>query len=114
MQAWILYQMRFVLTAEMIGALSTFGGLPGSLAHLSVVLTMETTDSVAVAMVYGRLVKQHLEENARARSETTIRAGTPIPSWSLKMPLFGSNHPLSSPPRPHPPKAAQNAAKNPR
>ena len=74
-QAWMLYQMRLLLTAELMGALSTFGGLPADLAHLSIVLNLATTDSVAVAMVYGRLVKQNLEENARARSEATLGGG---------------------------------------
>ena len=74
-QASVLYQLRFLLTAEILGALSTFGGFPASLAHLSIVLNMATTDSAAVAMVYDRLVKQHLEEKARDRAETTIGGG---------------------------------------
>ena len=75
LQAWLLYQLRFLITAELLGALATFGGLPASLAHLAIVLNLATTDSVAVAMVYDRLVKQHLEEKARARAETTLGEG---------------------------------------
>ena len=45
------------------------------MVHLAIVLNLATTDSVAVAMVYDRLVKQHLEEKARARAETTLGGG---------------------------------------
>ena len=74
-QAWAMYQLRFLLTAEMIGVLPYFGGFPASLSHLAIVLNMDTTDSVAVAMVYGRLAKQNLEEKARDRAETTLDGG---------------------------------------
>ena len=74
-QAWLLYQLRFLLTAELLGALSTFGGLAASCSHLSIVLNLATPDSADVALTYDRLVKHHLEEKARARAETTLGGG---------------------------------------
>ena len=74
-QAWMLYQLRFLLTAELIGALSTFGGLAAGLSHLPIVLNIATVDTIAVGLAYGRMVKQHLEEMATSRAESTVEAG---------------------------------------
>ena len=60
-QALILYQLRFLTTAELLGALSTFGGLAAGINPLSIVLNIATTDTITVALAYERLVKQHLE-----------------------------------------------------
>ena len=73
-QAWILYQLRFLPTAELLGALSTFGGFGAGINHLSIVLNIATTDTIAVSLAYGRLVKTHLEEKAMSRDETTLAA----------------------------------------
>ena len=69
------YQLRFLLKAEMMGALSTFGGLAHRLSHRPIVLNLVTTDSIDVSLVYGRLVKQHMDGEAIGRSKTALRGG---------------------------------------
>ena len=68
-QAWLLYQLRFVFTAEICGAWQLFGGLAAQLSHLSIVLHLSTVETMAVALSYDRLVKAFLAEKARAREE---------------------------------------------
>ena len=75
-QSWILYQLRFLITAELMGALSTFGGLADCPNHLSIVLNIATMETVAAALSYGRLVMHHLEEKARSRADDTLGVGT--------------------------------------
>ena len=74
-RAWILYQLRFFITAELLGALATFGGFSDGINHLSIVLNFATTETIAVSLAYDRLVKQHLEEKARSRAETSHEDG---------------------------------------
>ena len=64
--------MRSFLTVEHLSALTTFGGLADSRNHLSIVWNIATADTVAVALFYDRMARLHLEENARARAETTL------------------------------------------
>ena len=68
-QAWLLYQLRFIMTAEVCGAWQLFGGLTAQLNHLSIVLHLSTVETMAVALSYDRLVKAFLAEKARAREE---------------------------------------------
>ena len=58
-----------------VGDLSYFGGFPAGLSHLAIVLNMAAANSVAVSMAYGRPAQQHLDANARARSDTTLGGG---------------------------------------
>ena len=103
--------MRFLLTAEMMGALSSFGGLPAGFPHLAIVLNLATADSVAVAMVYGRLAKQHLEER-RARAETTLGGGYFASFLAAGNAPFRLKAATACAPRPHPVKNAQVINKN--
>ena len=84
LREWPLYQMRVLLTAEMVGAPTTFGGLATSWGHLAIALNIATTDSIAIAFAYGRLVNLHLEEKARARAETTL-GGRPFSPKSFRL-----------------------------
>ena len=93
-------------------ALSSFGGLPASLAHLAIVLIMATTDSVAVAMAYGRLAKQHLEAKARARAETTLGGGYFASFLAAENAAFRLQAATECAHRPHPVKNAQVINKN--
>ena len=54
------YHMRFLLTAEMIGALSAIAGLAASHIRLAIALNLATTDSIAVALAHGRKVQRNL------------------------------------------------------
>ena len=69
MQAWLLYQLRFLVAADLAGAWSAFGGLAAQLNHLSIVMNMSIVDSATVALAYDRLVREFLAERARSRHE---------------------------------------------
>ena len=74
LNAWILYQLRFIFAADLCGAWSTFGGISAQLNRLSVVLHIATTESIGTALTYDQLLKSHLEELARARANGTAGA----------------------------------------
>ena len=69
MQAWLLYQLRFIVAADLAGAWSAFGGMAAQLNHLSIVINMSVVDSATVALAYDRLVREFLAERARSRHE---------------------------------------------
>ena len=71
LNAWLLYQLRFIFAADLCGAWATFGGLSAQLNHLSVVLHLATTEAIGTALTYDQLLKSHLEELARARANGT-------------------------------------------
>ena len=48
MQAWLLYQMRFLIAADLAGAWLGFGGLASQLNHLSIVMNISIVDSASV------------------------------------------------------------------
>ena len=66
--AWILYRIRFISTADVCGAWSSFGGLAAQLNHLSIVLHIATTETIGTALVYDSLLSSHLDELARSRA----------------------------------------------
>ena len=71
LNAWALYQIRFIFAADLVGAWQIFGGAAAQLNHLSIVLHIATTDAIGVALTYDQLLKTHLEELARARATGT-------------------------------------------
>ena len=62
LNAWLLYQLRFIFSADLCGAWACFGGVAAQLNHLSVVLHIATVDAIGVALTYDQLLKAHLEE----------------------------------------------------
>ena len=62
LNAWLLYQLRFIFAADVCGAWACFGGVAAQLNHLSVVLHIATVDAIGVALTYDQLLKAHLEE----------------------------------------------------
>ena len=68
----MLYQLRFLITAELLGALPNVGGLSAGLNRRSIVLNLDTAESIAVALAYDRLAGLHLEGKYRARAETAL------------------------------------------
>ena len=71
-QCFALYQLRFLIAADLCQAFSTFGGIAPQLAHLSTVLHISITDSVGTALAYRRILASKLQEKARKR--TTLLA----------------------------------------
>ena len=70
-QAFSLYQLRFVLAADLCKAWRLFGGLGPQLSHFPNVLHLSITESAGAAISYLRLVSQKLHEEARKRSSRT-------------------------------------------
>ena len=67
-QAFSLYQIRFVLSADLCKAWSCLGGLGPQLSHLSTIWHLAITETVGTALAYRRLVPNKLQELARKRS----------------------------------------------
>ena len=65
--AWVLYQMRIISEAYICGEWDSFGGIAAQLNHLSIVLHIDTTESIGIVLTYGQLLKSHMGELARAR-----------------------------------------------
>ena len=72
--AWLLYRLRFILTADLLGAWSDYGGMSAQLNFISIILHIVTTESISAALIYDGLMSAHLEELARSRANRT--AGT--------------------------------------
>ena len=70
-QAWLIYQLRFLIAADLAGAWLGFGGLAAQLNHLAIVMNISIVDSASVALSYDRLVREFLAERARSRREIT-------------------------------------------
>ena len=69
--AWLLYRLRFIFTADLLGAWSGFGGLSAQLNYMSILLHLATTESMSAALIYDGLISSHLEELARSRANKT-------------------------------------------
>ena len=67
-QAFCLYQLRFIFAAELCNAFDTFGGLALQLSRLSTVINLSILESVGVALAYHRILSGKLMERARQRS----------------------------------------------
>ena len=65
----MLYRARFIFTADICGARSSFGGLAAQLSNLSPIPHLAATESIAAALLCDSLLSAHLEELARPRSE---------------------------------------------
>ena len=73
-QAWLLYNLRFVIAADLAGDWSAFGGIAAQLNHLSIIMHIPTTDSAAIALSYDRMAREFLAEKARSRQKVDIAA----------------------------------------
>ena len=93
-QARLLYQFRFVMTAEICGDWPQFGGLGPQLNRLSIVLHLETVGSMAISLSYGRLVKAYLSEKSRAREEHSQPAPVAAPAGNEFAKILPIEHPL--------------------
>ena len=76
LNAWLLYQLRFILAADICGAWTAFGGIAAQLNHLSIVLHIATTEAIGTALTYDSLLKAHSEELARSRANGTAAGST--------------------------------------
>ena len=68
-QAWLLYQLRFLVAADLAGAWSGFGGSAAQLSHLAIVMDISIVERASVALSYDRLSREFLAERDRPRRE---------------------------------------------
>ena len=67
-QSWIFYRLRFVLTAEVVGAWAPFGGLIAQINNIGVTLNIAVSENVGVALKYFDFLHAQLELSARSRA----------------------------------------------
>ena len=67
LQAWLLYTLRFIFSAELTGALSEFGGLQAQFGLLAVTLNLATVENATLALEYNKHIHIFLRDSARAR-----------------------------------------------
>ena len=78
--AFTLYQLRFLLSAELCKAFGLFGGLSHQLSHLSTFLNLAVVESVGVALAYHQILITKLQERARQRSSKLEDFASPLKS----------------------------------
>ena len=72
MKACLLYRLRSLISADFSGAWASFGGLAAQLNHLAIAINISVIDTAAIALAYGRMVREFLVERARARREMAL------------------------------------------
>ena len=70
-QDWVLYNIRFLITADRFGAWSTLGGLPAKIPHIAILLNICNTETSSIPLSYGRIVRDGIQERARSRRDTS-------------------------------------------
>ena len=71
LQSYLLYNLRFLLTGDMLDAWHSFGGLSAQLNHLSIVLHLAVVESVSYALSYDQELKAFAQRQARKRDTDT-------------------------------------------
>ena len=67
-QRFLLYQLRFLLAADLCSAWAGFGGLGAQLCHLSIALNIAVIETVGLALTYHAILSSRMSEKARQRS----------------------------------------------
>ena len=62
-----MYQLRFLIAAELRHAFDHFGGFASQISHLGTVVTLSITEHIGIALAYRRAINQKLQEKARHR-----------------------------------------------
>ena len=70
-QAWALYRLRFILSAEVAGDWDSFGGVIDQLNNLGVILAIATAENVGVALKYFDILHSQLVSHDRSRAVST-------------------------------------------
>ena len=76
---WPLYSLRFIVTADLLGAWRDFGGISTHLNFISIFLHVAPTESIADALLYDGLISPHLGDLGLPRANMTAGpVGFPI------------------------------------
>ena len=88
MQAWLLYQLGFLIAADLAGDWPIFGGLASQLNRLATAMKISITDSAAMALSYDRPGREFSAERDRSRQEKAIGVNFPIDFLSVGNPAM--------------------------
>ena len=67
-QAWIAYNLRFILSGDLDAAWGTFGGISMQLTHLGTGLNSEITENATIAMTYDAEIRTYSDELSKFRT----------------------------------------------
>ena len=67
-QSFLLYQLRFLLAADLCSAWTGCGGLGAQISHLSIVINLAAIETVGLALTYHAILSARMAEKARQRS----------------------------------------------
>ena len=67
-QAFITYNLRFILAGDLASAWKTFGGIAMQLTHLGTVLNLAVTENATIAMIYDNKIRTYANELSKFRS----------------------------------------------
>ena len=71
LQSYLLYNLRFLLTGDMLVAWHSFGGLSAQWYHISIVLHLAVVESVTFALIYDQELRSYAQRQARRRDTET-------------------------------------------
>ena len=66
-QAYLFYQLRFIMAAHLCSAWETFGGISAQLNAISVMLNLSVVENSGFAVAYDLLMRKHIAHLARQR-----------------------------------------------
>ena len=67
-QAWTLYRLRFIVSAEVCAAWALYGGIIDQVNNIGVALNLAIGENVGVALKYYEFLHTQLESYARSRA----------------------------------------------
>ena len=67
-QAWIPYNIRFILAGDLASAWGTLGGVAMQLTHLGAVLNLAIAENATIAMAYDSKVRTYADELSKFRT----------------------------------------------
>ena len=67
--SWLLYRLRYILTADLRGAWADFGGISAHLNFISISLRVATTESITDDLIYDGRISTRTEDLGRPRQK---------------------------------------------
>ena len=67
-QAWVAYNIRFVMAGDLSSALGTSCGIAMQLTHLGTSLNLAIAKNATIAMTYGQKVRTYANELSKLRA----------------------------------------------
>ena len=67
-QAWTLYRLRFIFSAEVCAAWTLYGGIIAQINNVGITLNLAIAENVGIALKYYEFLQTQLESYARSRA----------------------------------------------